>query len=68
MTENWEEGLKKFDGDDDLDEVREYLITEGFVPREPTVYEALFLPRPPNHRIVEVLYRDHIKLHLVIEE
>ena len=37
-----------FDGNADLDEVLQFLIDEGFVPREPTVAEKLFLPHDPG--------------------
>ncbi len=56
-----------FDGDDDLDEVLEYLISEGFVPRDPTVAEQLFLPHGPGTRVTMVLERVDMSLHLVRE-
>ena len=54
-----------FDGNDDLDEVLQYLIDDGFVPREPTVAEKLFLPHNPGTVITMVLERPYMTLHLV---
>jgi len=57
-----------FDGNDDLDEVLERLVSERFVPREPTVAEKLFLPHDPGTVITMVLERPYMTLHLVREK
>ena len=56
-----------FDGNDDLDEVLQYLIDDGFVPREPTVAEKLFLPHDADTEVTMVLERSDMNLHLVRE-
>ena len=56
-----------FDGNDDLDEVLQRLIDEGFVPREPTVAEKLFLPHNSDTEVTLVLERADMTLHLVKE-
>lgn len=57
-----------FDGDDDMDEVAQYLIDEGFVPRKPTEYEKLFLPHDTGTVVTLVFERGDMNLHLVEEE
>ena len=57
----------QFDGDDDLDEVVQYLIDEGFIYRDPTEYEKLFLPHPPDMMVTLVFERDGMVLHLIEE-
>ncbi len=55
------------DGNDDLDEVLERLVSEGFVPREPTIAEKLFLPHDADTEVTMVLERADMNLHLVRE-
>ena len=57
-----------FDGNDDLDEVLQRFIDEGFVPRDPTVAEMLFLPHDADTEVTMVLERPDMTLHLVKEE
>ena len=56
-----------FDGDNDLDEVLQFLIDEGFVPREPTSEEMVSLEHPPGTVITLVLEREGTKMHLIRE-
>ena len=64
--------FSSFDGDNDLEDVLESLEAQGYVPREPTVYEKLLLPHDEDtevRMVLEKLVGGKVEmLHLVIEK